>query len=61
MEIDKYIKIGTGLSYTFISYGALKHVIKNYRDDKCTKSNLVIGLNSAIATGLLYLYSELRR
>jgi hypothetical protein len=64
MNLDSYIQVGTGLAYTFVGYGALNHfVLTSGNSDigKCTRVNLILGLNSVIATGILQVYSGLRR
>jgi hypothetical protein len=64
MDLDRCIRIGSGLAYTFVGYGVLRHLVttsENSGVGKCTRINLIVGLNSAIATGLLRVYSGIRK
>jgi len=64
MDLDKCIQVGTGVAYAFVGYGALRHInltSESSTINKCTRINLLVGLNSVIATGLLKIYSGSRR
>ena len=61
MDINRYITVSSGLAASFISYGLMReYILRSENIDKCSRFNIILGLNSAIASGLLQVYTGIR-
>jgi hypothetical protein len=61
MDINRCITVSSGLAVSFISYGVMRvYILKSENIDKCSRFNLILGLNSAITSGLLQVYTGIR-
>lgn len=61
MDINRYITVSSGLAVSFISYGLMReYILKAENIDKCSRFNIILGLNSAITWGVLQVYTGIR-
>ena len=62
MDVNRCITVSSGLAASFIGYGVMRvYILKGENHiDNCSRINLILGLNSAIAWGVLQVYNGIR-